>query len=49
MSKLAVIVISNSKLVIGQLTDELEAKGHKMKEYVERAWEMRYMFDKFDI
>jgi ribonuclease HI len=36
----AVIIRSDSKLVIGQLTNELEAKGHKMKEYVERAWEM---------
>lgn len=45
----AVVVRSDSKLVVGYWTGEFEAKGDKMKKYAEKAWELQDLFKKYKI
>ena len=42
-------VFSNSRLVVGKIKGELDAKDHKMQGYLGKAWQLQSSFESFSI
>ena len=45
----AVDIFSNSRLVVGQVKGELEAKDLKMQGYLDKSWRLQSSFESFSI
>ena len=42
-------VFSDSRLVVGKIKGELDAKDHKMQGYLDKAWQLQSSFESFSI